>query len=77
MISLNSKPGGGRGISWQVREMGCYHDLLLLWGEEKVQQALGCHRNTDAFEKISKQMHSLGHKRSMMECQMKTLSTSW
>lgn len=62
--------GGGRGASWRERET---LDLLRLWGEEKVQEALSSsHRNLDIFEKISREMRSLGHKRSAMECRTKT-----
>ncbi|XP_048345244.1 uncharacterized protein LOC125428715 [Sphaerodactylus townsendi] len=64
-----SKPSGVRGVSWRRDET---LDLLALWGEQNVQEALrSCHRNIDSFEMISKEMGKRGHNRSAVECRTK------
>nr|XP_056700089.1 myb/SANT-like DNA-binding domain-containing protein 7 [Euleptes europaea] len=64
-----SKPSGVRGVSWRRDET---LDLLSLWGEQNVQEALrSCHRNIDSFEMISKEMSKRGHNRSAVECRTK------
>ncbi|XP_060093767.1 zinc finger and SCAN domain-containing protein 29-like [Heteronotia binoei] len=64
-----SKPSGVRGVSWRRDET---LDLLALWGEQNVQEALrSCHRNIDSFEMISKEMAKRGHSRTAVECRTK------
>ncbi|XP_054834926.1 zinc finger and SCAN domain-containing protein 29-like isoform X2 [Eublepharis macularius] len=64
-----NKPAGVRGVSWRRDEI---LDLLALWGEQNVQEALrSCHRNIDSFEMISKEMAKRGHHRSAVECRTK------
>ncbi|XP_015263081.1 PREDICTED: zinc finger and SCAN domain-containing protein 29-like [Gekko japonicus] len=64
-----SKPSGVRGVSWRREET---LDLLALWGEQNVQEALrSCHRNIDSFEMISKEMAKRGHNRTAVECRTK------
>lgn len=64
-----SKATGVRGVSWRRDET---LDLLALWGEQNVQEALrSCHRNIDSFEMISKEMAKRGHNRTAVECRTK------
>ncbi|XP_054841816.1 uncharacterized protein LOC129333901 [Eublepharis macularius] len=61
-----------RTATWREREI---IDLLDLWGEDKIQEALRrSHRNIDCFRKIANQMAARGHKRSALECRNKTKS---
>ncbi|XP_060099516.1 nibrin isoform X2 [Heteronotia binoei] len=69
-MATSSKPGSGvRGMSWRKRET---LDLLSLWGDQKVQEALGSsRRNIEIYERISVEMALRGHKRSAVECRTK------
>ncbi|XP_048345374.1 uncharacterized protein LOC125428779 isoform X2 [Sphaerodactylus townsendi] len=60
----------GRGVAWKERET---LDLLSIWGEETIQEALAnTHRNLEVYDRVAKQMSALGHKRSAVECRTKT-----
>nr|XP_060643657.1 uncharacterized protein LOC132782767 [Anolis sagrei ordinatus] len=62
--------GKGKGIHWRFHEI---KDLLDLWGEKEVQDALrAVHKNIDVFEGIAKQMRERGHSRTAEECRYKT-----
>lgn len=61
---------GTRGVSWREKET---LDLLILWGERKVQEALSSkHTNIDIFGKIAADMARRGHQRSAEECRTKS-----
>ncbi|XP_067321155.1 myb/SANT-like DNA-binding domain-containing protein 7 [Anolis sagrei] len=62
--------GKGKGTHWRYREI---QDLLVIWGEKKVQDALkAVHKNLDVFEGIAEQMRERGHSRTAEECRNKT-----
>ncbi|XP_062828973.1 uncharacterized protein LOC100566263 [Anolis carolinensis] len=62
--------GKGKGTHWRFHEI---QDLLDIWGEKKVQDALrAVHKNIDVFEGIAEQMQERGHRRTAEECRYKT-----
>ncbi|XP_048345405.1 zinc finger and SCAN domain-containing protein 29-like isoform X2 [Sphaerodactylus townsendi] len=66
----NSGKPVGRGVVWREREI---LDLLSIWGEEAVQEALANkNRNIEIYDYVAKQMAALGHRRSAVECRTKT-----
>nr|XP_003223685.1 PREDICTED: uncharacterized protein LOC100553256 [Anolis carolinensis]XP_008113300.1 PREDICTED: uncharacterized protein LOC100553256 [Anolis carolinensis]XP_008113301.1 PREDICTED: uncharacterized protein LOC100553256 [Anolis carolinensis]XP_016850725.1 PREDICTED: uncharacterized protein LOC100553256 [Anolis carolinensis] len=62
--------GKGKGTHWGFHEI---QDLLDIWGEKKVQDALrAVHINIDVFEEIAEQMRKRGRSRTAEECRNKT-----
>lgn len=69
-MSSSGKPTGVRGVSWRDQETA---DLIAIWGDERIQVALASsHKNMETFEKVARQMQSLGSARSAQECRTKT-----